>query len=212
MPLYGNLYIGDGTKETLLSVWETILEKTGVRVRTEEGVRGIRRQEDLFTVETVKGTYKARNVVLALGKRGTPRALGVPGEELSKVAYRLIEAETYSDNDLLVVGGGDSAVEAALAVSQGGRNRVTLSYRGDDFKRLRERNQAQLQQAEASGRLRVLRKSQVREIRPATVLMEFEGQVIELANDYVFVLIGGVSPDEFLKKTGIEIVEKAISA
>ncbi|HLK18661.1 MAG TPA: NAD(P)-binding domain-containing protein [Bryobacteraceae bacterium] len=211
MPLYGSLYIGDGTKESLLSVWETILVNTGVRVRTGEGVRGIRRQQDLFAVETAKGTYTARNVVLALGKRGTPRKLGVAGEDLSKVAYRLIEAETYSDQDILIVGGGDSAVEAALAVAKGGRNRVTLSYRGDDFKRLRDRNHAQLAQAEADGRIRVLRKSQIHEIRPASVLLECEGQVSELANDFVFVLIGGESPDEFLRKTGIEIVEKAIS-
>ncbi len=212
MPLYGNLYIGDGTKEGLLSVWETILANTGVRVRTGEGVRSIRRLQDVFAVETVKGTYTARNVVLALGKRGTPRKLGVPGEDLSKVAYRLIEAETYSDNDILIVGGGDSAVEASLAVAKGGRNRVTLSYRGDDFKRLRERNQAQLKQAETDGRIRVIRKSQVRAIRPACVLVEWDGQTRELANDFVFVLIGGESPDEFLRKTGIEIVEKAISA
>ena len=212
MPLYGSLYIGDGTKESLLSVWETILVNTGVRVRTGEGVRGIRRQQDVFAVETAKGIYTARNVVLALGKRGTPRKLDVPGEELNKVAYRLIEAETYSDNDILIVGGGDSAVEAALAVAKGGRNRVTLSYRGDDFKRLRDRNSAQLQQAEADGRIKVMRRSQVREIHPESVLLEYEGQVAQLPNDFVFVLIGGESPDEFLQKTGIEIVEKAISA
>lgn len=212
MPLYGSLYIGDGTKESLLSVWETILVNTGVRVRTGEGVRGIRRMQGVFAVETAKGTYTAKNVVLALGKRGTPRKLGAPGEGLNKVAYRLIEAETYADKDVLIVGGGDSAVEASLAVAKGGRNRVTLSYRGDDFKRLRERNQAQLKQAETEGRIKVLRKSQVREIRPDSVVLECEGKTSHLANDFVFVLIGGESPDEFLRKTGIEIVEKAISA
>lgn len=211
MPLYGTLYIGDGTKETLLTVWESILANTGVRVRTGEGVRAIRRQEDSFVVETAKASYMARNVVLALGKRGTPRRLNVPGEELSKVAYRLIEAETYSDKDILIVGGGDSAVEAALAVSKGGRNRVTLSYRGDEFKRLRERNQVQLLNAEAEGRIYVVRKSQVQEVRSCCVVLDHDGLTIELPNDYVFVLIGGVSPDEFLRKTGVEIVEKVIS-
>lgn len=212
MPLYGSLYIGDGTKETLLTVWESILANTGVRVRTGEGVRSIRRQQDAFAVETTKATYRARNIVLALGKRGTPRRLNVPGEELSKVAFRLIEAETYSDNDILIVGGGDSAVEAALAVAKGGRNRVTLSYRGDEFKRLRERNQAQLRNAEAQGRIQVIRKSEIREVRIGSVVLNHDGQTTELANDYVFVLIGGVSPDEFLRKTGVEIVEKVISA
>lgn len=211
MPLYGTLYIGDGTKETLLTVWESILANTGVRVRTGEGVKAIRRQEEVFVVETAKASYKARNVVLALGKRGTPRRLNVPGEDLSKVAYRLIEAESYSNEDLLIVGGGDSAVEAALAVAKGGRNRVTLSYRGGDFKRIRERNQKLLEDAESSGRIRVLRKSQIREVRERTVVIDHDGQDVELANDYVFVLIGGESPDEFLRKTGVEIVEKVIS-
>ncbi len=212
MPLYGNLYVGDGTKETLLSVWETILTNTGVRVRTGEGVRSIRRQEDVFSVETVKGTYTAKNVVLALGKRGTPRKLGVPGEELSKVAFRLIEAETYSEKDILIVGGGDSAVEAALAVSKGARNRVTLSYRGNEFKRLRDRNRTQLQQAETDGRISVLRNSTVVEIAPSHIVLDINGQKKEMPNDYVFVLVGGESPDEFLRRTGIEIVEKAVSA
>jgi putative YpdA family bacillithiol system oxidoreductase len=212
VPLYGSLYIGDGTKESLLSVWETILANTGVRIHTGEGVRTIRRREDVFVVETVKASYTTRNVVLALGKRGTPRALGVPGEDLSKVAYRLIEAETYNDNDILVVGGGDSAIEAALAVSKGGRNRVTLSYRGDDFKRLRERNLAQLKEAESQGRIKAIRNSHVREIQDTAVLLECDGERLEMANDFVFVLIGGESPDEFLRKTGIEIVEKALSA
>lgn len=210
MPLYGNLYIGDGTKEALLSVWETILANTGVRVRTGEGVRSIRRQSDLFRVETAKGTYTARTVVLALGKRGTPRRLGVPGEELSKVAYRLIEAETYSGNDILIAGGGDSAVEAALAVSKGERNRVTLVHRGFEFNRLRDRNRAQLELAEKEGRIRVLRNANIREIMPRSVLVERDGGTSEISNDYVFVLIGGETPDEFLKKTGIEIVEKSV--
>ncbi len=212
MPLYGTLYIGDGTKETLLTVWESILANTGVRVRTGEGVRAIRRDQEVLVVETAQASYVARNVVLALGKRGTPRRLNVPGEELAKVAYRLIEAETYSGNDILIVGGGDSAVEAALAVSKGGRNRVTLSYRGGEFKRLRERNQAQLRDAEAQGRIQVLRKSQVQSVRPDSVVLDHDGQTMELPNDFVFVLIGGVSPEEFLRKTGVEIVEKVISA
>ncbi|MEP7367036.1 MAG: NAD(P)-binding domain-containing protein [Acidobacteriota bacterium] len=211
IPLYGTLYVGDGTKESLLSVWETILANTGVRVRTQEGVVGIRRDAEVLQVETVKDRYLARHVVLALGKRGTPRRLGVPGEDSSKVAYRLIEAETYSGNDILIVGGGDSAVEAALGTSKGGKNRVTLSYRSDDFSRLRARNLEMLKEAEASGRLSVLRRSQVVEVLPHSVVIDAGGQRKELPNEFVFVMIGGESPDNFLQKTGIEIVEKALT-
>lgn len=211
MPLYGNLYIGDSTKESLLAVWETILANTGVRIRTNERVENIVRTNGTFTITSAKGKYSARYIVLALGKRGTPRRLGVPGEELAKVAYRLIEAESYSDADILVIGGGDSAAEAALAVSKGGRNRVTLAHRSTEFSRLRERNRQRLEEAEATGRVRILRKSEAVEIRENSVRLSVAGEERELPNDYVFILAGGISPEEFLNKTGVEIVDKVIS-
>ena len=176
-----------------------------------ERVEAITREADGLVVQTKAGEYRSRFVVLALGKRGSPRRLGVPGEDLNKVAYRLIEAESYADEDILVVGGGDSAVEAALAVAQNGRNRVTLSYRGNEFTRLKERNQQRITQAEGSGKLRVLRGSRVQEILPGAVRLYVDGRPIETPNHYVFVLIGGESPEEFLRKTGIEIVEKVIT-
>jgi thioredoxin reductase (NADPH) len=172
MPLYGNLYIADGTKESLVSVWENIIANTGVEVRTEERGLSVARKGDALETTTSKGVYYAKAVVLAIGKRGTPRRLGVPGEDLSKVAYRLIEAETYEDKDVLVVGGGDSAIEAALALGRSKRNRVTLSYRQDTFSRARERNQKFLAEAEAAGTVSILRKSQVREIAKGAVTLE----------------------------------------
>ena len=210
MPLYGSLYIADSTKESLLSVWETILANTGVTVRTNTRVEGVRRHEDVFRLETTRGEFVSRFVVLAVGKRGTPRRLAVPGEDLPKVAYRLIEAEDYEHRDLLVVGGGDSAIEAVLALSKAGRNRVTLSYRGDQFTRARERNQEHLASAESDGRVRVFRKSSVREILPEEVRLDWEGSASALPNDYTFVMIGGESPENFLRKLGVEIVEKAV--
>jgi thioredoxin reductase (NADPH) len=212
MPLYGSLYVGDGTKESLLSVWETILTNTGVRVQTNEEVESIRRQSALLEVRTNKGAYQTRNVVLALGKRGAPRRLGIPGEELSKVTYRLIEADSYEDKDILVVGGGDSATEAALALSKASRNRVTLSYRGMEFQRARDRNRKMLAEAEIQGRVKVFRGSQVTRILPHCVQISGLEGVVELPNHYVFVLIGGESPEAFLRKIGIEIVEKVLGA
>jgi thioredoxin reductase len=210
MPLYGSLYVGDGTKESLLSVWETILANTGVRIQTQERVEAIVRAGPVFSVTTPKGEYQTRHIVLALGKRGCPRRLAIPGEELAKVTYRLIEAESYENKDILVVGGGDSAVEASLALSKAARNRVVLSYRGQSFNRVRERNQKVLQEAEEQGRIRVLRGSVPTEILPASVSLDTGGQALELPNDYVFVMIGGESPEAFLQKIGIEIVEKVI--
>lgn len=212
IPLYGSLYVADGTKESLLAVWDTIIQNTGVQIRTNERLERVQRNGAGFHVESARGKYYARYVVLALGRRGNARKLGAPGEELCKVSYRLIEAETYEGKDILVVGGGDSAVEAAVALGRGGRNRVTLSYRGDSFQRVRERNRAHLETAESEGHLQVLRKSQVKEIRENSVLLDVEGGAAEIANDYVFVLIGGESPEEFLRRTGVEIVEKSLAA
>jgi len=212
IPLYGPLYVADGTKESLLSVWETIIQNTGVRIETNRRVERIARNGGSYRVEAGGTVFHAKFVVLAMGRRGTPRRLGVPGEELGKVAYRLIEAEGYNDADILVVGGGDSAVEAALALSRSGKNRVTIAYRGDTFNRLRDRNREQLEAAEKDTRLTVLRKSNPLGIRPEGVLLECDGKLKELPNQYVFILIGGDSPEEFLQKTGVEIVEKELSA
>src|SRR3954454_24375232 len=116
IPLYGNLYIGDGTKEALLAVWETIIANTGVRVRTNERLERVERSGNGFYLHTPVGKYHARYVVLALGRRGAPKKLNVKGEDLAKVAYRLIEADSYEDKDIIITGGGDSAIEAALAL------------------------------------------------------------------------------------------------
>ncbi len=140
------------------------------------------------------------------------RRLSVTGEDLAKVSYRLIEAETYVDQDLLVVGGGEFAIEAALALSHSGRNRVALSYRGDSFQLARERNQQQLEAAEKTNKIQVLCSSNLAEIRVDSVILECKNSRKQLPNHFVFILIGGESPEEFLRKTGIEIVEKALSA
>ncbi len=216
IPLYGALYVGDGSKEALLSVWETIIQNTGVKIRTNEKVESIHRIDGGFYVVTPRGGYKARNVVLAMGKRGSPRRLAVEGEDLAKVSYRLIEADSYEEKDLLVVGGGDSAIEAALALSRSGKNRVALCHRGSNFARARERNREQLERARAEGRIRVLLHTQVQRVASTFVMLKTQldassgDQYTFLPNDYTFVLIGGESPEDFLRKVGIEIVEKAL--
>ncbi len=212
IPLYGTLYVGDGTKEGLLAVWETIIANTGVRIRTNEKVEGVRKNSAGFHVTTPKGDYHSRYVVLALGKRGSPRKLGIEGEHLPKVSYRLIEADTYEDKRMMVVGGGDSAIEAALALSRSGKNQVILCHRGGSFHRARERNREHLQQACASGRMSVLLNSSLRRIAHDHVVADTAAGEMAIANDYLFIMIGGESPEEFLCKLGIEIVEKSLSA
>jgi thioredoxin reductase (NADPH) len=210
IPLYGTLYVGDGTKEALLAVWETIIANTGVQIHTNEKVQTVQKNSSGFHVRTIRDEYLARYVVLALGKRGSPRKMAVEGEDLPKVSYRLIEADSYCDKEILVVGGGDSAVEAALALSRSGKNKVVLSYRGDSFQRARERNRAHLLQAQREGRLRIMLNSNVERITTEEVIISNSLGQDTLHNDFVFALIGGEAPEEFLQKIGIDMVEKAI--
>jgi putative YpdA family bacillithiol system oxidoreductase len=212
IPLYGALYVGDGTKEALLAVWETIIANTGVQIHTNEKVEAIQKNSAGFHVHTPQGDYRARYVVLALGKRGSPRKLGVEGEDLPKVSYRLIEADTYEGKDVLIVGGGDSAIEAALALSRSGKNRVTLCHRGDSFQRARERNRESLESARRERRIEVCTGARVTRIAPDRVDLQHGAAPLSLPNDYVFAMLGGESPEEFLRKIGIEIVEKALGA
>ena len=211
MPLYGNLYVADGTKEALLGIWESIVANTGVRIHTNHRVETVRRNGDgMFVLTTAKNSFAARFVVLAIGKRGTPRRLGISGETLPKVSFRLIEADSYENSDIAIAGGGDSAIEAALALSRSGRNRLTLIHRGNDFQRLRDRNRLSLQEAESKGLIRVLRNSQIAEIRDESITVSAGEVSTVLANDFVFIMIGGEPSEEFLQKVGVEVVEKMI--
>ena len=175
-------------------------------------VETIRRNGDgMFVLTTAKEFFVARFVVLAIGKRGTPRRLGVPGETLPKVSFRLIEADSYENSDIAIVGGGDSAIEAALALSRSGKNRVTLIHRAECVSSSERTKSTSLQEAESKGLIRVLRNSQLAEIRTGNHNSQSTGDVSTvLANDFVFVMIGGEPSEEFLQKVGVEIVEKTI--
>jgi len=211
LPLWGKLKLTETSKETLLGLWEQILAKTQLKVNTNEKVLDIRSEPEYFVLTTPAGEYRARHVILALGRRGTPRKLGVPGEGLGKVTYRLIDAETYRDNDVLVVGGGDSAVEAAIGLALHGTNRVTLSYRKEVFARLKERNSRRLEEFRKRNAVNVVLNSNVREIREKEVDIETSEGLKVLPNDYVFIFAGGEMPFDFLKKTGIKFQEQVVA-
>ena len=180
------------------------MERTDLNIRTGEGVEAVQKRPDgTFSVRTPKAEYRARAVVLALGRAGTPRKLGVRGEELSHVLYRLIEADHYTDQHILVVGGGDSAVEAAMGLAHQSGNRVTLSYRRGEFSRLKDRNAKRIEEHIASSKIEVLFNSMPVEFRSGAALIEVDGQVRELQNDFVWILAGGTPPSEFLKAAGV---------
>jgi len=212
-PLHGKLRKLEVSKEELLGFWTKAVRESGLQVRAHERVEDILREDDgTFTVITNRDRYPSRHVILALGRRGTPRKLGIPGEELPKVMYSLLDAEAYRDARILVVGGGDSAAEAAMGLAYQRGNRVTLAYRGQAFHRLKDRNARKLDDAVATGRLTVLLECQPTEVRPHSVLLTVAGQPRELENDYVWIFAGGTSPSAFLEKIGVRMGSRDLTA
>jgi thioredoxin reductase/ferredoxin len=213
LPLYGKFKKLEISKETLLEVWGELSAKVGLEVRTRERVETIRRDGDgCFTVETPTGRYRAAHVVLALGRRGTPRKLEVPGEEQPHVMYSLIDAEAYTNKRILVVGGGDSAIEAAMGLAHQTGNRVVLSYRKAEFARLKERNARAIQECVARGTVQVVLNSQPVEIRRDSVVLDVSGVTRTVSADYVWVFIGGIAPNEFLEKAGVVLGPRDLTA
>jgi len=204
-PLYGKFKQMQISKEDLLSFWSSILQRGDFNVRSGEKVEHINREADeIFTVMTSQGRYRAHAVVLALGRNGTPRKLDVKGEDLSKVMYRLIEADHYVNKRILVVGGGDSAIEAAMGLGHQKGNTVTLSYRQGSFSRIKERNAKGLEDCIRKGTVKVVFNSRPVEFRQDTVVLDVSGEIYEILNDFVWIFAGGTPPNDFLKKIGVE--------
>ena len=205
LPLYGKLKITSVAKEDLLATWNDIIERTGIEIRTRVKVDSVRRGDDgVFVAETSAGTLRAQRVVLAMGRRGSPRKLGIPGEELPKVTYRLLEPESYAGKRCLVVGGGDAAVEAAIALGECGAE-VRLAYRGDAFSRIKPKNQQRLDQAAQSGTVEVMTRTEPRAIDETTVRIARGGAEETIPNDFVLIFAGGVLPQQFLETAGVRV-------
>lgn len=205
LPLVGTLRRASWEKEDLVRLWRDVASRHALPIRTGVEFLGLERANDgIFVIETSAGRLAARHVCLALGRRGSPQKLGVPGEDLPKVAYGLIDAQSYTGRRILVVGGGDSAAEAALALSEQTGNQVYLSYRRRTFFRLRSRNMARLREAVAAGRVRLLLETEVTRIEEGVVhLTARDGKRYLLENDDVFVMAGATTPFPLLEKAGV---------
>jgi len=209
-PLYGKVKSRTMSKEELVEMWEDILEKVQPPVHLGELVEGLTLGEDgMWTVRSNNSERRAANVVLALGVRGSPRKLGVPGEEMAKVAYRLLEPTEFADKHVLVVGGGNSAVESALALADAGVCKsVALSYRKNALARCRGDNRERIEQAFAAGTVTSHMPSEVDQIMESELSLKQDGKVETIPNDAVIVQIGGTAPASLLKSFGLEIVTK----
>ena len=207
LPLVGKVSMTLTSKEQLLQYWIEAQQRTGLKLRCNERVEAISRDGDGFVVRTTKAELRTATVLLSVGRRGTPRKLGVPGEDLPKVVYRLIDPEQYTGQRVLVVGGGDSALEAAASLAESGAS-VTLSYRGEAFQRAKTRNRERVKAAVEAGKLQVLLKSEVKAITADRAAVVQNGKGIHLQNDAVIVNAGGILPTDFLKSVGIEVETK----
>jgi thioredoxin reductase/Pyruvate/2-oxoacid:ferredoxin oxidoreductase delta subunit len=205
LPLYGMLRSTSFEKEELMALWSELAKKHALPIRSGVEFEDLERRNGHYVVLTSRGEIEARHVVLAVGRRGTPRKLGVPGEELPKVAYNLVDAQSYQDRDLLVVGGGDSAIEAAIALSEQPGSRVTLSYRQSAFARLKAKNERHIRKAIEDGTIQVVFDSQLVDIAPGAVTLRVKGDPDDwvVPNDEVFIMAGGVPPFAMLEKAGV---------
>ena len=212
LPLIGRVRFNEISKEKLLAFWQQAAEQTGLQIRYGERVDAIERTTSGFVVTTPRESYRCRAVLLAIGRRGTPRVLEVPGEEQPKVVYRLVDPEQYRGQHVLVVGGGDSALEAAASIAEQPDTAVTLSYRGEAFGRAKPKNRTRVDAAVRNGALTVLLRSKVKAIGRADVEIEWKGQRMSLRNDAVIVCAGGILPTAFLRSVGIDVETKYGSA
>ena len=204
LPIVGTVKLRETTKESLLELWRKTERETGIRIHYGEKVEKIARHEGGFVVTSTSGTTTCRAVVLAIGRRGSPRRLGAEGESLPKVVYLLEDPAEHRGAHALVVGAGDSALEAAIVLADEPGTEVTLSCRGDGFPRAKPPNRAKLEERERRGRIRVLRKSTVERVETDSVTLSTPEGSERIRNDAVFVCIGGELPFGFLREVGVE--------
>lgn len=206
-PPKGKLWLDGASKEDLIKRWHQIIRENQLNVKTEEGVEGLRKQGGVFHITTPKGSYRAKRVVLATGQRGNPRKLGVPGEEVEKIYHRLYSPRKYRNERILVVGGGNSAVEAAITLSE--QNHVVLSYRKGEFNRVFKDNERKLSAQVAAGNIEVIFNSQVTGFVENEAMLTIAGSGSETKRrvpyDHAFVLIGAEVPREFLRSLGLRM-------
>jgi thioredoxin reductase/Pyruvate/2-oxoacid:ferredoxin oxidoreductase delta subunit len=207
MPLYGRVEREEFLKEELIEFWQGLIDHYQLRIETGIRLEGLDQGPEAYSVRTSARPLQARRVILALGRRGTPRQLGVPGEEAEKVLYHLVDAATYKGMRLLVVGGGDSAIEAATALGSQPGNTVTLSYRREAFFRIKARNAERIQQFQGDGKVRVVFGSQVGRIEADAVSLKVNDGGVErtelVPNDFVLVCAGGDPPYALLRGMGV---------
>lgn len=208
LPMVGKMHFKETTKETLLEYWTGVESQTGIKIQYGELVAKIEQQPNGFKVTTSKGEYQTDKILLAIGRRGTPRKLNIPGEDLPKVVYRLIDPEQYRGQKVMIVGGGDSALEAAMAISDEEGTKVSISYRSDSFARAKAKNRERLDERVQAGKIDLYLSTNPVSISEDSITVNDGNQDIEVPNDAVIINAGGILPTGFLKQIGINVETK----
>lgn len=208
LPLVGKLKFKETSKENLLACWQQILTDHPLNLRFGERLQSIEHNTGVFTVTTQQHQYRCQRLLLAIGRRGSPRQLGIPGENLSKVVYRLVDPEQYRGKKVLVVGGGDSALEAAISIADQPGANVTLTYRGDAFKRAKSKNRERIESFSETNKIILKLQTSPVAITEKTVELEENGQRYTIKNDIVIVCAGGELPTALLKSIGVQVETK----
>lgn len=210
LPLYGKVKLFNTSKSELLDLWKKVISEQQIKIKENTKVENIIPKEDgTFKIVTKTGDeYNCNNVLLAIGRRGSPRKLNIPGEDSAKVAYRLLEPEHINDKNIIVVGGGDAAIETALLLKD--TNKVILSYRSDKFSRLKPKNKLNIEEAIANKKISVNFNSNLTAINETSVIMNSSDTNLEtkIENDLVYIFAGGELPTAFLQKAGVEISKR----
>ena len=205
IPPKGKLWLDGARKEDLVERWGAIVRDNGLDVRTGEALKSISKRKDgSFVATSDKQEYKAKRIVLATGQRGNPRKLRVPGEDREQVYHRLYSPRKYHDEDILVIGGGNSAVEAAITLAE--QNRVKLIHRRDSLSLVFSDNKRKLDAAVAEGRVEIIWNAGVQEFGDgdARVAVKDKGEHT-LPYQHAFVLVGAELPSNFLKSLGVRL-------
>jgi thioredoxin reductase (NADPH) len=213
IPGYGHIAAGEIQKEDLLELWQDVIRTTGIEIRVRERVTAVEAENDGFAIETERGRYSAAYLVLAIGRRGSPRKLSVPGEELPHVTYSLGDPSELRGKTILVVGGGNSALEAAIALTDpllG--NSVTLSYRSAAFGRATIANRQRIEDLAHDDRLTILTGSEVTNIEPDRARIRQDGTATTIPAERVYIMIGGKLPTELMQRLGVSVDVKFGSA
>jgi len=208
LPIIGQVKFSSTTKEKLIEFWKSAEQRSGARINYQERMDSIEKTNDGYLIKTPKSTYHTKTVLLSIGRRGTPRKLGVPGEEQNKVVYRLVDSAQYRHQHVLVVGGGNSALEAAIAIAKEPGATVTLSYRSKAFAKANPKVIDQASTEEKNARLKILMSTTIKQVDEKSVTIKTEKGEIEIKNDAVIVCAGGILPTPMLKGLGIEIETK----